>query len=271
MQVIFNSSFPRAGSTLLQNVMAQNPSMYCSQTSGLIELLYAARQNFTSLDEFKLKEPHYFDKAWNGFCRSGMEGFYGGLTDRQVVVDKSRGWIYYYDWLKQFYPNPKVLVCVRDLRAVLSSMEKLHRRNAHLSDLNDNPAQMNFVTVDRRVARWMESPPVGLACERLKDAIQKGNHKKFFFVVYEKLMANPKAVMESVYNYLELPNYAHDFDNVQQVVTENDGVHGVYGDHNIRPKFEAVAPDWDVVLGPKLSSTIVERNGWFYDFVLNTV
>jgi sulfotransferase len=47
-KIFFQSSLPRAGSTLLQNVMGQNPDFYVTPTSGVLELVYAARANYTS-------------------------------------------------------------------------------------------------------------------------------------------------------------------------------------------------------------------------------
>lgn len=265
MDLIFQSSLPRSGSTLLQNILAQDPSFYCSATSGLIELLFSARASFTSADEFKLRSPGYFNEAWRGFCRGAATGFYEGLTDKPFVVDKSRGWLYYYDWLKQFWPDPKVIVCVRDLRGIVASMEKMHRKNAHLNDPADSPAKMNFVTVDQRVSHWMSSPPVGLSLNRLADSFHKGNARNFLFVRFEDLTEAPKATLDRIYDYLEIPSVPHDFDNVDNVVAENDGVHGVYGDHATRMKVAPVAPDWDKVLGPQICSAIVDRNKWFYD------
>lgn len=265
MKIFFNSSLPRSGSTLLQNILAQNPRFYCSPTSGLIELLFASRTNFTTLDDFKLQSNGDMTKAWLGYCRGAVEGFYSALTDRPVAIDKSRGWIYYYEWLKSFYPNPKIICCVRDLRAVVSSMEKLHRRNGHLHDPSDKPAEMNFVTVDQRVAHWFRSPPVGLALNRLMDSFQKGNSTKFFFFVYERFMADPSKVMDEVYRYLDEDTFTHDFTHIEQTVSENDAVHGVYGDHKIRESLSKHEDDWNRVLGSTISSAIVANNKWFYD------
>jgi len=55
-KIFFQSSLPRAGSTLLQNVMGQNPDFYVTPTSGVLELLYASRGNFTSSPEFKAQD-----------------------------------------------------------------------------------------------------------------------------------------------------------------------------------------------------------------------
>lgn len=264
MNIVFNSSLPRSGSTLLQNVLAQNPSIYCSPTSGVFELLYAARHNFTTLDEFKLQDRSLMATGWRGFCRGGLEGWYSAVTDKPVIVDKFRGAVYYYSWLEQFYPGAKVIVCVRDLRAILASMEKLHRKNSHLHDPADNPERVNFVTVDQRVDHWMNNPPVGLAVRRLQNAVQTGTARKFFFVVYEEFMAEPERVMNALYDYVGVEPFSHDFKNVQQTVFENDGVHGVYGDHTIRSAFTPVKPDWDQVLGKSLCAAIRQKNDWFY-------
>jgi hypothetical protein len=47
-KLFFQSSLPRAGSTLLQNILAQNPSIYATPTSGVLELIFAARGNYTN-------------------------------------------------------------------------------------------------------------------------------------------------------------------------------------------------------------------------------
>jgi sulfotransferase len=263
-KIIFNSSLPRTGSTLLQNILAQNPALYASATSGVIELLYAARKNFTAATEFRLLGDHFYDDAWLSFCKHGLNGFYEGLTDKSVCVDKSRSWFHYYDWLTKFWPNPKIIVCIRDLRAILSSMEKLHRKNAHIDYASDVPDKMNFVTIEQRVAHWMTTQPVGLAVGRLRNAIQKGDDKMFLFVKYEDLVKDPGAVMAGLYDFIEEPKFEHNFSKIEQVLPENDSIHGIFGDHKIRPELVEVKPDWNETLG-KMSELVVRNNKWFYD------
>lgn len=264
MKVIFNSSLPRSGSQLLQNILAQNPRFHCSGTSGVLELLYAARKNFTELDEFKLSgDPKLSKDCWLSFCKRGLEGWYEA-TGKTVCVDKSRGWKYYYEWLSAFYPNPKILCCVRDVRAIISSMEKLHRKNMHLHDPADVPAKMQMVDVGSRVQQWLGSPPVGLGLARLRDAILKKNSDNFCFVQYQDLIQNPLKVMMRVYDYIGEQYFAHDFNHVEQLIQENDALHGVYGDHTIKPAVEApkTYADWDSILGPQICQQIEAQFGW---------
>ena len=263
-KIFFNSSLPRSGSTLLQNILAQNPSFYCSPTSGLFELLYAARNVFSAEPQFKAQDPKLMRRGLASFCRAGLQGFYQGITDKPIVVDKSRGWFYFYDWLDEFYPKPKILVCVRDLRGILSSMEKLWRKNRHIADPADHQPKMNMITIPNRVGHWLNSVPVGISVTRLMDAVQLGNLKHVHIVRFEDLTANPKATMDKVYAYLGEPSFAHDFENVEQVTQEDDSQYPIYGDHTIRQQVRPVPPDWHEVLGKDVAAMVRQDNAAFY-------
>jgi len=89
--IFFQSSMPRAGSTLLQNILGQNPEFYVTPTSGVLELLYGARLNYSSNPEFKAQDSNLMQKGWQSFCKAGLEGWFKGLTDKKYIVDKSRG------------------------------------------------------------------------------------------------------------------------------------------------------------------------------------
>ena len=84
---------PRAGSTLLQNVMMQNPDIYSTPTSGVIEFLLQARSIYTSGDAFKAQDPEEMKNGFKNFCKTGLYGFYDGITDRPYIMEKSRGWL----------------------------------------------------------------------------------------------------------------------------------------------------------------------------------
>ena len=66
-KIFYQSSMPRAGSTLLQNILAQNPDFYVTPTSGLLELIFGARANYTNSPEFKAQEDVAMKKAFLAF------------------------------------------------------------------------------------------------------------------------------------------------------------------------------------------------------------
>ena len=90
MKIFFQSSMPRSGSTLLQNILGQNPDFYVTPTSGVLELVYGARANYTSSPEFKAQDGELMKKGFMGFCKNGMEGFYEGITELKSTNVKER-------------------------------------------------------------------------------------------------------------------------------------------------------------------------------------
>ena len=252
---------------MLQNILAQNPQFYCSPTSGVLELLYGARSNFTTCPEFKAQDVNEMREAFASFCYSGLIGFYAPkrFQDKSIVVDKSRGWIGYYDWLKSFWPNPKVLVCIRDLRGIFSSMEKLHRNNPDSHMAGEDPGKMQMITVDARVGYWLTNPPIGLALQRLSDLVSKGHDKDVLFVKFESLTKNATTVLDGFYEYINAPRFEHNLYKVEQTTKENDLIYGIPDLHTIREKVEPVKPDWNDVLGKHLSQLIVEKHRWYYE------
>jgi len=264
-KLFFQSSLPRAGSTLLQNVMGQNPDFYVSPTSGVLELVYASRANFSSSPEFKAQDQGLMKEAFSSFCRSGVEGFYEGITDKPYVLDKSRGWGVHYGFLDSFYPDPKIVCMIRDPRDIYASMEKNFRKSQHLDSGIVNHAEMKGTTTEKRVDIWVMGQPVGLAFERLGQMITEKVDKKILFIKYEDFCIQPDVEMGRLYDYFNLPIFKHDYKNVEQITVEDDSVYGIYGDHNIRTEITNIESDHKEILGENASNWIKNHYKWFFD------
>lgn len=265
-KIFYQSSLPRAGSTLLQNILAQNPDIYATPTSGVLELVFAARGNYTDSPEFKAQDPEIMKTAFQAFCKEGMDAYYNSITDRKYVVDKSRGWGIHYDFL-QFIrgEEPKIICMVRDLRDIFASMEKNYRKNPDKQDPILNWASMQGTTVPKRIDIWAQNPPVGMAVERLSEIFRMGIDSKMLFVKFEDLCLYPETEMQRIYQYLDIPYYQHDFDNIEQVTKEDDEVYGAFGDHVIRTKLEPVRSNAKQLLGKDVTDWIYNNYKWFFD------
>jgi sulfotransferase len=262
--IFYQSSLPRAGSTLLQNLLAQNPDIYATPTSGVLELIFAARGNYTDSPEFKAQDSEIMKTAFQAFCREGMKSYYNAITDKKYVVDKSRGWGIHYDFLSFIHPEPKIIVMIRDLRDVFASMENNFRKHPDKAQSILNWAQMSGTTVPKRVDIWAQSQPVGLAIERLQEMFRLGIDKHVLFVRFEDLCLYPDTEMQRIYQYLNIPFYKHDFDNIEQVTKEDDEVYGSFGDHTIRTKLEPVRSKAKELLGKDVSDWIFTNYQWFF-------
>jgi sulfotransferase len=266
MKIFYQSSLPRSGSTLLQNILAQNPAFYVTPTSGVLDLIFGARVNYTNGLEFKAQDSRLMEKAFLSFCRAGMEGFYQGITDRPYILDKSRGWGVHFDLLRAIFQcEPRVICMVRDLRQIAASFEKRFRKNPATHKPIENHVSMEGITTYKRVVQTLQTIPLGLALERLFEVHTRGFASKMLFLRYEDMVLNPASTMKQIYNYLQLPEFAHNFEHVAQVTQEDDSVFESAGLHDIRPKVAPLPSDFLQILGPPAVQYIESNFAWYFE------
>jgi sulfotransferase len=248
----FIAGLPRSGSTLLCNVLAQNPRFGVTGSSGVLEVLFNVRNLWDTLGEFRAMEPAASEAAKLRVLRAALDAFHAD-DPHPVVFDKSRSWLAHLELAEAVLGRPaKVLVPVRDLRDVLASFELLWRKTSATRQVPaESQHYLEFQTVEGRCAVWARGDqPVGIAYNRVRDALARGYRDRMHFVRFEQLTRDPAGTLAGVYDFLGEPPFAHDFDHVEQVTWEDDRVHGFVGLHDIRPRVEPAPPRWPTVLGP---------------------
>lgn len=265
MKLIFNASMPRSGSELLQVALHQNPRIYGSATSPLLEYQFAMRANY-ELPEVKSQNGVLMQKAFLAACKGVAEGYYSALTDRPIACDKNRGWSHYYEWVSQWNENPKMICMVRDLRSVVASMEKAYRKNRHAPCGPDDASKLHAMTVGQRAHHWLNSQPVGLALQRTLDCYQRGVAKNMLFIRYEDFTRDPQGVINTVYDFIGEERFTHDFNSLQKEVYEDDSHFGIYGSHHVAPKVTpSKTKDWEDVLPKEVAQAIRQNNNWYFE------
>lgn len=248
----FIAGLPRSGSTLLANILAQNPRFHTTATSGIMDVMFNVRNVWNSLLEFKAT-PDY--AAEIRVLRGILESYFSNIT-KPVVFDKCRGWLSELEMIEEVLGHKvKVLVPVRDMREVLASFEKLWRKNApFVQNAQSRENYFQAQTVDGRVHMGLQpSQPTGLAYNRVVDAINRGYTDRLFFVDFDDLTRNPEETLHKIYTFLGEPVFKHNFENVQQVTVEDDTVHGIRDLHKIRNKVMPVESDWVKIIGPQFT------------------
>lgn len=266
-KVFFQSSMPRSGSTLFQNLMGQNPDFYVTPTSGVLELVFGARANYTNSPEFKAQNTELMATGFKEFCKQGMLGYYNAITDKKYVLDKSRGWGVYRPFLNEFYPNPKIICLVRDLRSVVASYEKIYRKNPLKHDPIRDDSTGRGTIVHKRVDEWMDTTAtIGRAVERIAETQRLGHDDKILYVKYEELCLNPELEMKRIYDYLGVDYFQHDFENIEQITVEDDEVYGLTSDlHTIRKALRLDQPDYKQVLGQDICNWLYQNYTWYFE------
>lgn len=245
------SGLPRAGSTLLCNILAQNPRFHATATSGILEMLFRVRNGWDTVEEFRAMDDGQSMAAKRRVLAAMLTAFFADV-ERPVVFDKSRGWLAHLEMAEALLGyKPKVLVPVRDIRDVLASFERLWRKTAALGQTADEAANYQaYQLLENRLDMWAgHTGPVGMAYNRIKDALARGWAAQMHFVRYEALTARPAETMAEIYGFLGEEQFPHEPGHVAQVTTEDDRVYGFVGLHTIRAQVRPQAPAWPAVLG----------------------
>ena len=264
-EIFYQSSMPRAGSTLLQNLLHQNPKIHSTPTDGLLELVVGAQANYTNSPEFSAQDAEVMKNAFIKFCRDGMIGYCNSITDREYVINKSRGWGWYRPLLDMIFPEPKIICMVRDLRDIFASMEKIHNSSPDKMSKLINWGEMRGTTLPKRIDIWAQGQPIGLAIDRFKEILQKGYDNKILFIRYEDLCLHPQSSMIKIYDYLGIEFYEHNFDFVEQFTQEDDQKYGA-NYHTIRNTLQLKQSDARAVLGRDVSEWIYNNYKWYFDY-----
>ena len=239
---------PRSGSTILGNILAQNPRFHVTPTSGMVELLTAMRGTMEKIGEFRAA-PN--EEAAMGAIRGALFGYFESV-DRPVIFDRSRSWLFEVEMVEVLLRcKAKVIVPVRDIPEILVSFERLWRDNkAARTLIQQEVSPVEFRSLEGRCNVWLQpAHPVGRAYVGIQDALTRGFRDRMHFVHFDYLTRNPTGALQDVYRFLEEPPFAHDFEHVEKVTMEDDLVHGIKGLHDIRPAVRPVPKRAREVLG----------------------
>jgi len=260
-KIHFIAGLPRSGSTLLQNVILQNKKIYASPTSSLLEFLIQIRDNWDKLESHR-SYPDGQDK-W-GVIRSIMQSYHN--TDRDIIFDKNRGWSSHIEFVEKITgKKARIIACVRNLEDVCCSFEKLYRKNRAEFEIHGEFSNPQMKTIDGRVGVWTSDEGViGRPYVSLLDVIQRGLGDRILFFPYEGWTSNPDFWFKKLYDFIDEEYYQHDFNNINQLIRENDAGYGWGEDlHEIKKgKLLPAVSDASKIIGDVWVSKLHDTEFW---------
>jgi sulfotransferase len=248
----------RSGSTLLCNILNQNPRFYVSSTSPVpsaVSSVSAAWSRSVEIKGMLVKNREATKERITRTIRAIPDAWYADLpTEVEIVIDKSRAWNFHAPLIQSVWPGSKIITIVRDLRSIYASIEKQHTNTGYL----DEAANLAQKTVIER-ADWMFSAdaPLGSALMGVEDLIRR-NPKNWIRLRYEDLCQHPQNVLERLYHELGEPAFEHDFHNVKNVAEDVDELYNLKFPHEgmgpVRPL--PTGRDWEEWISPDIERAI---------------
>lgn len=266
----FCIGLPRSGSTLLMNILQQNPLIYTTGTCPMPYMLEAANIQANSISEFVAMDQNIVSTGLKEFLRFGFEGWYQSLTDKPLVISKSRAWDMHLNSLFAIYDNPKFIVCLRDIRDIICSLEKLLFKNTHTL-IGSSQDPLHLMPLDKRIEIYCTDAGANLGrpLQILQNHIFEWMQKRpsnFFIFRWEDFNLDPVKSLKLIYKWLELPEYEHDLNNIEQSKQyEHDHVYKSLVDHKTRPKLEHLQSNWPNMLSEQQSEMILNNLHWYYE------
>lgn len=267
-QFYFMSGLPRAGSTLITSILNQNPDIYSSSNSPMCGMMFNLERSILASEQYNAyPKPQVMSRT----IMNVLEGYYSDVK-QDIIIDKSREWAiqeYFGVLLRNLPYKPKVILPVRDITDILASFIDLIKKNPNTISFIDKEIQQkqefNFYRSidDIRCDHLMR--PKGLVDNALYGiayAMLEENREYFHIVEYEDLLANPKQTIDSIYDFLGIDKFEHDFYNITNTVKENDKVYGLIGMHDVRSSISKQDINKNELLSPYILNKYSNLEFW---------
>lgn len=228
----FISGLPRSGTTLITNILKQNPSIHGEAVSSLASILGSVHASWAEMEPNK----EYINMdAKKGVLKSILQGYYEHI-DRPIVFDKDRAWISQINLLENLFEEKvKILICVRNPAEILSSFERIRKENPLFFTRTDSHLRESSNIATRAYYYAGPDGPLGSSHRNLKDAITMGYLDRFLFIDYNRFCNTPKSQLKRIYDFFELPEFTHDLENIKQTEVYNYLPLGLPDLHTIKP------------------------------------
>ena len=222
------SGFPRAGSTLLANILAQNPKLYTTPTSGLVASILSIKDNWKQNDIYRSSGEDYIYPKIKSMMKMMLLGFYYDQIERGILpIDKNRMWTGHVDMLDMLLDsNYKIIFPIRNVADCCISMERVNRKGV-LINHGDNGNFIGEQSTRGRAQNFLKDDGIfGLPILYLRELMYRGETDRLVVVPYNDLLNKPKEMLEKLHNELGLEHFYYDFNNIKQTLVEHDLEHG---------------------------------------------
>lgn len=257
-KIIAICGLPRAGSTLLQNTLSQNPKFSVSRlTSNVPAYVESLRQTWSNAQEtpgLMLAYPDYTER-FEDILRFTIERWH---EPEKIPVEKTRGWTGKVPLLRQLYPQSKVLVCVRDPRDVFASCERLDMKDRTLNKMKPGRSAL----IDKAKIMFNEQGMIGSCIHDVMDL--EFRKSDYHLVKFEDFVVRPRLILSEIYDYLEVERFDHDVNDVPQYAQDFDEIYMRKFLHTASGKIEPPKGGWRDCFSAEMAQIIVAGFPEFY-------
>ena len=258
------SGLPRAGSTLLCQLLGEHPHIHSDgHSSPLCSAMLRLRQGISDDDFFLAQLDVDFERVYAQLA-AAARGFIGGWyehCDRDIVIDKNRGWLRNIEYLLHVEPEARLLICVRELGQIYGSIEAQHQRTI-LIDFADHTGGLDRYT--RADTLFSKDGVIGSSLQAI-EAVQDfpaAVQQRIHLVIFERLISDPLATMGEIYKFIGAEPHRFDPQKLRVRPHESDSHYRHKYPHSQRSSILEPAAHG---VPMRIQSEVEKTYRWFYE------
>lgn len=246
----FLAGLPRSGNTLLSAILNQNPNIYSTPLSPLPGLMWDYVNSCSNMEQINRNKENQINAEI--LLSSFFDTFYKDV-EKSVIIEREKSWgtPANLDMIKRFItPTPKIIITVRDILEIIASFVTIDDDYLKINTANSNAFINNYRSPKDSIAEYLMQPngDIDKALLSLSSAFYPENKGMFHIVEYNDLVMNPEETMSGIYEFLEMPDYKHNFKKIEKVESDNDEVLGLPKNlHDIRKSLSKSKTSTDIL------------------------
>ena len=207
-EIFFLNGLPRAGNTVFSSIMNQNLNIAATANSICADMMGELFM-LKHTDIFKNYPDH---KSFDNVAKTVFENYYKDWKQDYIIDRAPWGYPINLKFLKETRSNIKIIILVRDIIEVLGSFIDWSNREP-TSFVNQYEAK----TVEEKCDMLMNKD--GQIVKELigiKHLIDQQPKEIYHIVKFNDLVKDTENTIDGVYNFLSIPKFKHDFNNISQ-------------------------------------------------------
>ena len=253
-QFFFMAGLPRSGGTLMSSILNQNPDIYVSPQSALPNTLAGVYNEYQSKEH---KDSDQFQNIYN-VMEIIIPTFYSNHPEK-YIIDKHFGWLagHPYVILENHLKNPIRVICpVRDVLGILASWNRLCKKDP--KNNYDKEIKKDYKDkrpmADRRADYFMkmgdEKNGILEGIENMKRVLHPEFKDNILLVDYDDLTQETGETIDSIYNFLGIEKFNHDFNNITNPNPHTDHW-GIKDHHKVKSTIVREDSDYSKIFSPE--------------------
>jgi sulfotransferase len=258
-QYYFLAGLPRSGSTLISNILNQNPDFYSGPSSPVIDVMFAAQEYLNNTEQLKAFPNDNFIET---HLKDIITQYYQNI-DKKVIIDKSRAWPNNVSLIRRYITdNVKIICPVRNIDEILASFIKINIEGISFIDRNLLLDGKHLTDENRCDHLMSDNGVVSNSLGSIYRCFQRKENHYLHFVEYNDLINDPKSTFEKIYEFLELDYYSHNFTKINNEFDIDDSIYGMRGMHYVDYKIRENKTDPKVILPESVIKKCEDLQFW---------